>query len=119
MVCIGGKPINQGGCGSSVTKGCKIKEDGAKEQIEIKDNDMIIFKDAYPSANSNHQFDGESVESWADTIYEMRGAGGGKNVLQYLLFARVVWRRVIVRVIQDQQLALPVIVKFIHLLRLK
>ncbi|OQX54205.1 MAG: hypothetical protein B5M48_01510, partial [Candidatus Omnitrophica bacterium 4484_213] len=35
------------------------------------------FKDTYPSANSNHQFDGGSVESWADTIYEMRGAGGG------------------------------------------
>jgi len=36
MVCIGGKPINQGGCGSSVTKGCKIKEDGAKEQIDVE-----------------------------------------------------------------------------------
>ncbi|OQX53040.1 MAG: hypothetical protein B5M48_04040, partial [Candidatus Omnitrophica bacterium 4484_213] len=38
-------------------------------------------KDTYPSANSNHQFDGESVESWADTIYEMRGAGGGKECI--------------------------------------
>ena len=43
---------------------------------------MIIFKDTYPSANSNHQFDGESVESWADTIYEMRGAGGGRRKLR-------------------------------------
>ena len=77
MVCIGGEPINQGGCGSSVTKGWKIKEDGTKEQIEIKNNDIIIFKDTYPSANPNHQFDGGSVESWADTIYEVRGAAGG------------------------------------------
>jgi len=76
MVCIGGEPINQGGCGSSVTKGWKIKEDGTKEQIEIKNNDIIIFKDTYPSANPNHQFDGGSVESWADTIYEVRGSGG-------------------------------------------
>jgi len=79
MVCIGGEPINQGGCGSSVTKGWKIKEDGTKEQIEIKNNDIIIFKDTYPSANPNHQFDGGSVESWADTIYEVRGAGGGSG----------------------------------------
>ena len=80
MVCIGGKAINQGGCGpiTTVNKGWKIKEDGTREEIEIKTNDIVIFKDTYgPLGKPNHQFDytpGNELQS--DTVYEVRGRGG-------------------------------------------
>ena len=79
MVCIGGKAINQGGCGpiTTVNKGWKIKEDGTREEIEIKTNDIVIFKDTYgPLGKPNHQFDytpGNELQS--DTVYEVRGSG--------------------------------------------
>ena len=79
MVCIGGKAINQGGCGpiTTVNKGWKIKENGTREEIEIKTNDIVIFKDTYgPLGKPNHQFDytpGNELQS--DTVYEVRGSG--------------------------------------------
>ena len=80
MVCIGGKAINQGGCGpiTTVNKGWKIKENGTREEIEIKTNDIVIFKDTYgPLGKPNHQFDYTSGnELQSDTVYEVRGSGG-------------------------------------------
>jgi len=58
MVCIGGKPINQGGCGVDpfghpILSGFKMKEDGTKEEATnlFKVNDIVIFKDTH----ENHQ----------------------------------------------------------------
>jgi len=53
MVCIGGKPINQGGCGIENSKAWGFDEDGNKVEIEIKQenptdkdyNKLIFFTD--------------------------------------------------------------------------
>ncbi|RKY39699.1 MAG: hypothetical protein DRP75_01150 [Candidatus Omnitrophota bacterium] len=80
MVCIGGKPINQGGCGENDINGVSIKTPTGTKTIDIKQencdtasagehcNKVIFFIDE----NNNHEFDD------GDTIYEVRGTGGGE-----------------------------------------
>ncbi len=86
MVCIGRKPIPEGGCGQTVTEGWKINNDfaGTKEKIDINYNDIVIFKDTSDGhgGDPNHQFDfKDGWPSDSDTIYEVRGSGGGEGIL--------------------------------------
>ncbi len=77
MVCIGGEPINVGGCGEiagvPVTGAFVIDDSGTNEEPTfIKDNDVIIFEDT----NNNHQYDYTSGSiANSDTVYEVRGGG--------------------------------------------
>ena len=87
MVCIGGEPINVGGCGTQDVNAFEV--DGiAITTIEQADCDgtfpddkdcgkMIFFLDG----DDNHQFADDSLGNPLDTVYEARGGGGGRFVL--------------------------------------
>ena len=92
MVCIGGKPINQGGCGVDDVKAydlngneITIKQDTCHFPVQAGDDEdcgkLIIFKDKIDPATGkgDHQFTKTIHSSKYDTVYEVRGSGGGGN----------------------------------------
>jgi len=89
MVCVAGKPVSEGGCGTENSKAWGFDEDGNKVEIEIKQenptdkdyNKLIFFTDTLTGTppKGDHQFthgEWHNKDYW-DTVYAVRGGEEG------------------------------------------